>query len=174
MSSSSTKQRLSTAYAEIKRVDELADAEARRVDGLFKSSEVAVNAALVSQEKAVAAALAASEKAVNKAEVAQANVNETQNEFRGTLRDQALTFMPRSEAENLVRELRGLITAQAEVIAGLRSRLDVGPPSLAAIQARSDEQVGASRQGQQDWARLLAGAGVLIAGAGIAAKLLGL
>jgi hypothetical protein len=174
MTSKAGTQRLSTAYAEIKRLDELAKAERRRVDGLFKSSEVAVNAALVAQEKAVAAALAASEKAVNKAEIAQANVNENQNEFRGTLRDQALTLMPRAEAENLIRELRGLITAQAEVIAGLRSRLDIGPPSLATLQTRSDEQTGANARGQQDWARIVAAAGILFAGIGVAAKLLGL
>lgn len=174
MSSASTRLRLSTAYAEIHRLDELAEAETRRVDGLFKSSEVAVNAALVAQEKAVAAALAASEKAVNKAEIAQANVNATQNEFRGSLKDQAATQMPRNEAENIFRELRGLIAAQAEIIAGLRSRLDVGPPSLAAIQARSDEQVGANRTSSADWAKLLGGAGLLIAGASLLIKALGL
>lgn len=135
-------QKLSTAYAEIKRIDELADRETVRVDGRFAASEIAVNAALVAQEKAVAAALAASEKAVNKAETAQAGVNATQNEFRGQLKDQAATQMPRSEAENLFRELRGLISTQSEVIAGLRSRLDVGPPSLTELQARSDQNQG--------------------------------
>ena len=135
-------QKLSTAYAEIKRIDELAEQESRRVDGRFATSETAVNAALVAQEKAVAAALAASEKAVNKAETAQAGVNATQNEFRGQLKDQAATQMPRSEAENLFRELRGLISAQSEVIAGLRSRLDVGPPSLTELQTRSDQNQG--------------------------------
>jgi hypothetical protein len=174
MTSRAGTQRLSTAYAEIKRLDQLSQAERRRVDGLFKSSEVAVNAALVAQEKAVSAALAASEKAVNKAEVAQSGVNETQNEFRGTLRDQAQTLMPRAEAENLIRELRGLIGAQSEVISGLRSRLDIGPPSLSLLQTRSDESVGARQQGQQDWARLAAGLGILIAGIGAAVKLLGL
>lgn len=147
--------------------------EVKRLDQLRTADQLATSTALTAAEKAVAAALSASDKAVDKSEIAQKGVNETQNEFRGTLRDQASTFMPRAETESLVRELRGLISAQAVEIGGLRSRLDVGPPSLAAIQARSDEQAGAARQGQQDWARLAAGAGVLIAGAGIAAKLLG-
>jgi hypothetical protein len=167
-------QKLSTAYAEIKRIDELAAQESRRVDGRFEASETAVGAALVAQEKAVAAALEASEKAVNKAETAQANVNATQNEFRGQLKDQAATQMPRSEAENIFRELRGLITAQGEVIAGLRSRLDIGPPSLSLLQTRSDESVGATRRSEQDWAKLFAGGGVLVAGIAAAIKLLGL
>jgi hypothetical protein len=143
--SSASKQKLSTAYANIDRVDQLAVAETRRVDGLLKAQETAVQAALAAAKEAVAAALASSEKAVTKAEVAQAGVNAGQNEFRGTLRDQAQRLMPRIEAENLIRELRGLIAAQAEVITGLRSRLDVGPPSLSQLQTRSDEQVGRMR-----------------------------
>ena len=146
-------------YAEINRIDQLSVAESRRVDGLFNAQETAVNAALVAQEKAVAAALAASEKAVNKAEVAQANVNSTQNEFRGTLRDQARDLMPRIETENLIRELRNLMGAQNEVIAGLRSRLDVGPPSLTTLQARSDNDAGRRMSTTQGWAYVIAAAG---------------
>lgn len=146
MGSSANRQRLSTAYAEIKRVDQLAGQESRRVDGRFEASETAVNAALIAQEKAVAAALAASEKAVDKSEIAQKAVNEGQNEFRATLKDQAATLMPRSETENLVRELRGLINAQGAEMAVLRSRLDVGPPSLQTLQTRSDEATGRNDQ----------------------------
>ncbi len=60
-------------------------------------------------EKAMSAALAAAEKAVDKAEQAQQRVNITQNEFRGTLKDQAADLMPRAETESLVRELNGKI-----------------------------------------------------------------
>ena len=76
------------------------------VDQRFASSEVAVTTALSSAEKAVGAALIAAEKAVEKAEAAQGRVNETQNEFRGTLRDQAADLMPRAETELLVKDLR--------------------------------------------------------------------
>lgn len=163
-----SKPALEALYVEVRRVDSLAVAESRRVDGLFVASETAVNAALIAQEKAVAAALAASEKAVNKAEIAQANVNETQNEFRGTLRDQATTQMPRSEAEVTFRELRGLIAGQSNQISDLRSRLDVGPPSLGVLQARSDQQVGRSAGGTQAWAYVIAGIGFAIGLVGIA------
>lgn len=162
----SSRPSLEALYVEVRRLDELAKSERDRVDGLFRTSETAVNAALVAQEKAVAAALAASEKAVNKAEAAQGNVNETQNEFRGSLKDQATTQMPRAEAEVTFRELRGLIAAQDQVITGLRSRLDVGPPSLGALQARSDADLG-RRAGSLDMRNLafaLFGAGIAAAG----------
>jgi chromosome segregation ATPase len=118
----------------------------RRLDERFESQEKAVNAALAAAEKAVNAALAAAEKAVDRAQTAQAKVNETQNEFRGSLADQNATtertMMPRSEAESLVRELRdqigGLRTEQAD----LRSRIDVGPPTLPSLQARADQAQG--------------------------------
>jgi hypothetical protein len=129
-------------------------AEIKRLDQLRSSDQVATTTALSAAEKAVAAALAASDKAVEKSETAQKGVNETQNEFRGTLRDQAATFMPRSEAESLVRELRGLINVQGETINTLRSRLDVGPPSLAAMQTRSDESVG-RRAGAADTQKMV-------------------
>jgi hypothetical protein len=143
-------------WSEVRRIDELRQTDAhaarnlsnerdRRLDQRMDGQETAVAAALAAAEKAVTAALVASEKAVDKAEVAQKAVNETQNEFRGTLRDQATNFMPRNETENLIRELRGLIASQGETLSTLRSRIDVGPPSLSAIQARSDEQIGARR-----------------------------
>jgi hypothetical protein len=96
---------LEAVYAEIKRLDQLRTAD-----------QVAVIAALASAEKAVAAALAASEKAVAKAEVNQAAVNEGQNEFRGALRDQAASLMPRAEVESLIREIRVLIEGNAAAV----------------------------------------------------------
>lgn len=107
----------------------------------------AVDAALVAAEKAVSAALAASEKAVNKAEVAQNKVNETQNEFRGTLRDQATLLMPRTEVESLVRELRVAIGSLETMMNEMRSRLDVGSPTLNSLRTRADEQSGRATAG---------------------------
>jgi hypothetical protein len=145
--------RFQRVFAEVVRIDQLrasdavssdklAEERTRRLDQRMDGQETAVAAALAAAEKADTAALTAADKAVGKAEVAQAKVNETQNEFRGTLRDQAQAFMPRSETENLIRELRGLIAGHANTITELRSRLDVGPPSLATLQTRSDEGVG--------------------------------
>jgi hypothetical protein len=140
-------------YADIKRLDQLRISETasseqltiervRRLDERLNAQETAVSAALAAAEKAVAAALSASDKAVTKAEIAQAKVNETQNEFRGSLRDQAATQMPRQEAENVFRELRALLATQATATQTLTSRIDVGPPSLSVLQARSDNQIG--------------------------------
>jgi len=75
------------------------------VDVRFLAQEKAVAAALAAQEKAVAAALAAADRAVAKAETAAERRFESQNEFRGTLADQARTFMPRSEAEQAMKGL---------------------------------------------------------------------
>lgn len=112
----------------------------RRLDERFESQEKAINAALAAAEKAVTAAFAAAEKAVNaalvsaekaveKAEASQARVNETQNEFRGTLRDQAADLMPRSETELLIGDLREQLgrlqgTRQQGLDASLADRAD--------------------------------------------------
>jgi hypothetical protein len=120
----------------------------RRLDERFESQEKAVSAALAAAEKAVNAALLAAEKAVTKAEISQQRVNEGQNEFRGTLKDQAADLMPRAETELLVKELR----AQLD---DLRSRLDVGPLGLRALQSHSDTAEG-RRQGEDRSADVIA------------------
>ena len=108
----------------------------------------------VPDSKITREALAASEKAVNKAEVAQQRVNESQNEFRLTLKDQASTLMPRTETEGLVRELRALLGIQVESVADLRSRLDIGPSALPALQAQAASDIG-RRAGSLDARNLL-------------------
>src|ERR1019366_7471308 len=106
------------------------------------AAEKAVTTAMTAAEKAVAAALTAAKEAVTKAEISQGKTNDNQNEFRQQLRDQAATFLPKSEYllahENLVDKL-GIAN---DVIGNLRSRIDVGPPSLSTLQTRSDEGVG--------------------------------
>lgn len=128
-------------------------------DSQFKSQETAVSAALNAAKEAVAAALTASEKAIIKAEAAQQRVNEGQNEFRGTLKDQAATLMPRAETEILLREMRANIATLSDQVGNMRSRLDVGPPSLGVLQARSDEQRGRALLGSENRTTLLAIAG---------------
>jgi hypothetical protein len=73
------------------------------VDTRFEQQDRAVVAALAAQEKAVAAALAAADRAVAKAENAAERRFEAQNEFRGTLSDQARTLFPRAEAEQVLK-----------------------------------------------------------------------
>jgi hypothetical protein len=57
--------------------------------------------------------------ALIKAEVALREYKATANEFRGTLQDQALLFMPRTESENTAKELRSLIEAQNKRVTSL-------------------------------------------------------
>lgn len=74
----------------------------------------------VSDKEAIKIALEASDRAVNKAEEAQLRVNQTQNEFRGTLKDQNATMMPRKEVEQLIQGVqKELDTVKRLVYIGL-------------------------------------------------------
>ena len=111
----------------------------------------------VSAAKAVDAAFAAAEKAVTKAEEAQQRVNIGQNEFRGSLADQAATLMPRKEVEALfaaaTRERQALVAENARAlsdirdsVATLRTAIAVGPSGLEALESRAARDDG-RRQG---------------------------
>ena len=63
---------------------------------------------LEEREKQVRIAFVNAEKAVEKAEIAQRIVNQTQNEFRGALKDQAGTFVTRGEADRLLERIQSL------------------------------------------------------------------
>ena len=97
------------------------------VDIRFNAQEKAVEAALAAQEKAVAAALAAADRAVAKAERAAEARFESVNEFRGTLTDQAATFLPRREYENAH-------TAVVEKVEALQKFLWMGLGAMLAVQ----------------------------------------
>ena len=77
----------------------VADAQARCASDL-KAAQEANNQRFAGSEKAVADALAAAEKAVIKAESASEKRFESVNEFRNTLKDQAATFITRTEVES--------------------------------------------------------------------------
>lgn len=68
-------------------------------DQRFDSSDGATKLALDSAKEATAAALNSAEKAIDKQEIADEKRFESQNAIREQLRDQASTFMPRTEAE---------------------------------------------------------------------------
>jgi hypothetical protein len=145
---------LEAVYAEIKRLDQLREADQR-----------AAIAARIADKEATAVALTASKEAVSKAEGAQANVNATQNEFRGLVNDQQATLMPRAEAENTTRELRGLLADLTAQVGGLRSRLDIGPPSLGALQTQSDQDRGRAAQALDTRTLILAIVGLALTAA---------
>ena len=105
------KERDSREVERDKRLDERFESQEKAVSAALAAAEKAVTAAFVASEKAVTAALSASEKAVEKAETAQLRVNATQNEFRGTLKDQAAELMPRAETALLVAGLQSQINA---------------------------------------------------------------
>lgn len=118
----------------------------------FDAQTKALDAALAAQKEAVQTALAAAEKATTKAEVASDKRFDSVNEFRQTLTDQALTFMPRAEAEARLGSL-------AEKVDDLKSVVHAGLSDL------NTKLAAASGRGsglQAGWAYLLGGVGLLV------------
>ena len=97
--------------------------QAVAVQAAFAAQEKAIAAAFAAQEKATAAALAAAKEAVAKAEVASDKRFESVNEFRGQLKDQATTFMPRTEYISdhlmIISRLDAVDSTEAKIIGGL-------------------------------------------------------
>lgn len=158
---------------EVKRIDDSLEREIKRIEGLRTADQVslvaaltaaktAVDAALAAAEKAVAAALIAAKEAVNKAELAQQRTNEGQNEFRGQLKDQAATLLPRTEYILAHRALEEKVEGALTEINTLRSRVDIGPPGMKSLQTQSDTDTG-RRAGSLDMRTLVLG---LLAAAG--------
>ena len=71
----------------------------RELLSIFNERNIAINQRFEAQEKQNALALTAAKEAVAKAETAAEKRFDSVNEFRGQLKDQAATFMPRAEVE---------------------------------------------------------------------------
>lgn len=69
----------------------------------FDAQTKAVDSAMTAQRTAIEAALVAADKATGKAEDAAKDRFDSVNEFRGTLTDQAATFITRTEAEAAIQ-----------------------------------------------------------------------
>jgi formate-dependent nitrite reductase cytochrome c552 subunit len=82
-------------------INERSNAETTRIQVQEKANDQRFEA----QEKAVAAALAAAKEAVTKAEAAAEKRFDSVNEFRGQLKDQAATLMPRTEVTALLKSV---------------------------------------------------------------------
>jgi len=80
-------------------LERIIDLNDKRYEERDATREASLGTAMTAAEKAVNAALAAAEKAVTKAETSAEKRFDSQNEFREQLKDQATTFMPRSEAQ---------------------------------------------------------------------------
>lgn len=72
---------------------------------LLEESDKRYSQRFDAQEKAVQAALANAERALSTASSAADKRLDSMNEFRGALRDQQNTFIPRSEVSGMVRAL---------------------------------------------------------------------
>ena len=129
-------------YAEIRRLDQLFQSYAESQARLSVERDRRLDEQLTSQKEAVAVALSQAEKAAERAQKAQDKVNTTQNEFRGSLNDYVKDLVTRRENEQVIAEMRGLIAQNQAAVTDLRSRIDVGPPSLSTLQSRSDESLG--------------------------------
>jgi len=129
-------------YAEIRRLDQLFESYAKAQSRLSEERDRRLDDQLQAQKEAVAVALSQAEKSSERAQQAQDKVNATQNEFRGSLNDYVKDLVTRRENEQVISEMRGLIAQNQAAVTDLRSRIDVGPPSLSTLQARSDENVG--------------------------------
>jgi hypothetical protein len=104
------------------------------IERILVERDKAVTAALAAAEKQTAAELKNQEKAVEKAEIALKEYKMSANEFRGTLKDQAATFMPRAEAESRFAQ-------QAEKIRALELSERAGEGgSRVAKEARANSQ----------------------------------
>lgn len=97
----------STSDLTIEQLYTLINERDRQYQQRFEGQEKAVNAALIAAKEAVNAALAAAKEAVNKAETANEKRLDNQNEFRGQLKDQAATLLPRAEADIRFRAIEG-------------------------------------------------------------------
>lgn len=88
----------------------LARLEARlsALDVLFDERVRALKILIDERDKQVTIAFNSAEKASGKAEQAQRAVNESQNEFRGTLRDQAGTLASKESLDQLDKRVQSL------------------------------------------------------------------
>ena len=85
----------------------------------FDAQADALAAAFSAAKEADAAALAAQDRAVLKAELAADKRFESVNEFRKTLSDQQVTFMPRAEADVAHRAITDKLVALKQSLDGL-------------------------------------------------------
>ena len=127
----------------------------------FEDQQIAVAAAFAAQKEAIAAALAAQEKAVTKAELANEKRFEGQNEFRGQLADQVLTFMTKVE---------GLLQIKA-VSDKVDTFVATTTAQLAALTTRMDTSQGRSSGMNAGWVILVAAVMMIVAVVSLAVTL---
>ena len=80
----------------------------RHVEALMQAHDLRYEQRYLAQTERLTDALSALDKAVTKAEQAQLRVNEGQNEFRASLKDQAQTLATKEFVDTLERRIRAL------------------------------------------------------------------
>lgn len=95
---------------------------ARELHSLMNERDRAQAQRFQDQEKAVSAALAAAKEAVAKAEAAAEKRYESLNEFRGTLKDQQATLIPRAEVMAMMKAIEDKQRFNDERLSRLISR----------------------------------------------------
>jgi hypothetical protein len=123
------------------------------VNQRFSDSGKAVDAALSAAKDAVSAALVAAERATTKAELAQQQKNETQNEFRGQLKDQAATLASRLEVAVSIKALDDRIDVRLK---SLEDKIGVNSQQITQALSRAE---GAA----QTWGYITAGVSIALA-----------
>lgn len=153
----------------------------------FQAGKDAVASALTAAKELTAQAFAASEKAITESKHAQEDVNAKSNEFRGQLKDQNDTMIPRPEAaakfnaiEEKIEEDRKGLASLREAAAGYPSRNEVNTMIGAIVKEVADLRESRSEMGGRDSAKhgsqatnqwiigVLVGAGIALAGLSIA------
>lgn len=142
----------------------LEDEKIEALERYFASELKRVEAVIAGQERAVTLLGTASQIAQDKFEATVRDGFVKQNEFRGSLDDLGKTMATRRELEAALLAISQRIDDLGKQVGDLRSRVDVGPAQLHALQSGADTAIG-RQQGIGVGANVIAWlVGALIAG----------
>ena len=120
-------------------------------------------------EKSMLASFAAYKEAVLKAETAQQELNIKNNEFRGQLKDQSETLMPRAEAQNMFKSSSDkLISVETQfdskldgAVKQFEAKFETARQDLAGLRESRSEGGGKSQGMQTSWIILIGAVGLI-------------
>lgn len=146
-------------FAEVeKRYGQVSFEMDKRYQQRFEAQETALNSALKAQHTLFEAVTAASKEAISKAEAAQKDKNEMTNEFRGQLADQAVTFMPRKEVEQIMSGSRLIFdnfksdcfVQREELLRSIAKKFDEVGHEIRTLRESRSHLVGREERGKDD------------------------
>jgi hypothetical protein len=133
---------------EIKALRDLVEGEIKALRDVCLSEMKRLEEVIALQDRAVTLLGNANQVAQDKFEATVISRFAQVNEFRGSLDDLGKNMATRRELEAFIVSYREAHEQLAEQVADLRSRLDIGPAGLAALQTGAATQVG-RQQGVQ-------------------------